>query len=911
MFINKKSIITYLIIAMIATSWFSYVFAAVPVIPVLNNEVSYIRTIETVKNILANTDYELSLEGFQLNLADAFASRQENFLQDLMNKISTRQENWLASFELAKIQKAREDVNKLTFETQRELTDQGVIIELEDPVTGQPYTIKKEGRIITNPDDFLFEEPIQKARDFVYCYLAPWKHFAWENEESWYEELMLFGKQRTSQRVCQQLPFDERQQCDSDKTRDEIKQRLLNGLVRKEHKWATAPPESWYTPAICEQILNSFSCVDTENCFLSKNKQISAGGTHFTKSTKLKDLSPEDKAQVKNTHSTLTSSVAYAKDSTVNELQQAAGNPNNNPGDLERHLLQKIQNIIGQYQTLRQAQYTAGQGIRPEKYLIAFIDEKEGLLTNNQCGSRHYDWTNEELNGRVGDCKGNDIDSFGRPLTMSYNNRGYTDQTFWFDTENVISPAIVLLQKMAASTQAQFDLARMGFKIYPDGVTDGLIQTGNIITDSQNSSVAQILANTGNLTAENLETVTNQIANATKDENKAIINAMVTQTITDVAGGKILTSTLQEETQNKLESTLYSNVDGVTATNLSNAIGPILQKYTNQNIDSGLLNTVSGEVNAEVNNQLDKYYSSINGQVKNVLNNNLGNINNTKLGQISNQLANGVLSKYSKNLGLGVNSLFGSKFNSLLSATSGNQIDSVLLNTLSGGITSYAGGFLNNLSGPATSVLQPVISNLLNNSKGSINSFVTSNLGSTLGGSLTNTAAGLFNNTLTNSLGVGGLVSNLGCSLLSSNMTLLANGCTTGCSGMPISNGAGQQIGCLSQSKANVAPMYEPPVTELPAPWEDASAYAELPPEYSNDWYGEYPPELGQGYYLNRWYKDTNQMYLPQITPTPLSKTGSITFDRILERWFCLEGPPGGTGNWDCTNERDPLNYLP
>ena len=411
-------------------------------------ELTKVLELGNIQNIQMNTDLEISLETFLTNLANTFAVREENFLK---------------TFELAKIEKAREDVNKLTFETQRELTGQGVIAQVKDPVTGEEYSIKKEGRIITNPDDFLFEEPIQKARDFTYCYLAPWKHFSLDsNDKQYCDDLGLEGAECATTKVCELMPFEKPNgiaQCPSDIIRDQIKQQLLSELVRKETSWAKAPPESWYTPAICEKITNSLSCANKGTCFkcdfLSQSCDIKAAD----------ELTNEELKGVEDSHSSLAINIALSENATLQEYQEAMGNTNNDAMSLKRMLKQQIQGIIDQYQTLRQTQYTAGQGIRPEKYLISFTDAKTGS-SDIPCGNRYYSPTDKEFNEGTGDCKELDERFFGRALNMNYKNKAYTDRLFWFDTENIVSPAIVLLQKMAATAMAQFDLAMQGYR-YP------------------------------------------------------------------------------------------------------------------------------------------------------------------------------------------------------------------------------------------------------------------------------------------------------------------------------------------------------------------------------------------------------------------------------------------------------------
>lgn len=432
--------------------------AAVPVV-VFGDYLNTVYNVEELWNIHENTDFELSLETFMYKLFGSLMERQEEFTK---------------TFELAKIEKAREDVNKLMFETQRELTGQGVITNIKDPTTGKDYSIKKEGRIITNPDDFLYEEPIQKARDFAYCYLAPWKHFAWGNDTQYCGDLELEGEECTSQNVCLMMPVtpvvkggSTISQCPSDTIKDAVKQRLLNELVRKEQNWKLAPPESWYTPAICEKVLNSVSCVNTEKCFTGCDL---ISGSCDVKNTN--SLSTEDRAKIYDTHSTLTKSVAYDDNATIYNYQQTISNPNNNPTSLEKILRQRIGSIIAEYQQLRQAQYIAGQGIRPEKFLLGLTDKSENC-------ARYYSVSTGNFEIGSGSCREFDEGFFfGRPLNMNYggDKNAYSDKTFWFDTENITSPAIVLLQKMAAAAQAQFDLAQKAYK-YPADNSEVAITT--------------------------------------------------------------------------------------------------------------------------------------------------------------------------------------------------------------------------------------------------------------------------------------------------------------------------------------------------------------------------------------------------------------------------------------------------
>ncbi len=314
----------------------------------------------------AGTEYELGIE---------------TFMFDLFQSLQKRQEDFTTSFELQKIEKAREDVNKLIYETQRELIDYGAVTAgagILDPVTGVAMIIKKPSRIIHNLDDFLYEEPIQKGRDFIYCYfggdlspgITPWKLFPLGIDET--ESILL---QRS------------------------VRDKLLARIQRKAKFEVTAPSQTWYTEALCERILASFPV--NSDCFEDPSR---AGC--ITKS----EL---------NYNPTLPASLSAIKESrgyfTIHEMSQAILNPNNTVSELFEFVSKRVESIIAQYAGLRYAEYIAGQGLRPERVYLQ------------------------------------DTDTVG------------SGKIYYWDTDYIISPAVILLQKMQAATQAQFDLAQKAF----------------------------------------------------------------------------------------------------------------------------------------------------------------------------------------------------------------------------------------------------------------------------------------------------------------------------------------------------------------------------------------------------------------------------------------------------------------
>lgn len=316
------------------------------------------------------------------------------FQFNLFNAMFTREQDFIKTFELQKIEKAREDVNKLIFEVETELVDQGTIINQPDPLTGAEHIIKKPGRIIHNLDDFIYEEPIQKARDFIYCYFGgdlspsviPWKI----------------------------LPLGDTDPESIAKQRN-LRNYFLSYIQRKSTYPLTAPPEEWYTEEVCAQIMASFPA--TEACFDNPNDPACASVT-----------SSQVLPTLEKSLSRIRTDRGYF---TVDEFVEYATNPNNSEEGIKTTLKYKIDGIIGQISTLRTLEYLAGQGVRSEKVLI------------------------------------------GQPVP------GTTDYYF-FDTEYVISPAVILLQKMQAAAQSQFDLAQNAWVDLDTGTPSSILGNYNL-----------------------------------------------------------------------------------------------------------------------------------------------------------------------------------------------------------------------------------------------------------------------------------------------------------------------------------------------------------------------------------------------------------------------------------------------
>lgn len=436
----------------------------------------------------ANTDFEKSLETFLINL---------------MAQVSARQETFQESYDLAKIMKAREDVNKLIFEAFSELRSEPLLIEFQqinqacgitsgaplptnkpgftsgefpegkclfytqvqeylrsrgleivsqpfnpsglsgpavdksavlgaiergdDPLClygvrtndGQCITIKLEGRIITNPDDFLFEEPVQKARDFLYCYFGPWRHFPWGETQK-----------------------------KSDLMRDNMKNYFLLTVARKLKFTQTAPPPEWYTEARCQIILASMECP------LAAQPQSALASTSIPKDTSAFPVVNRDIACVSRNlvnSPTLTRPLEFIQWSQK-DIHKLVTREENSVGATLQKIQITLQDIISQYQQERQAEYIAGQGIRPEKYLIGWR-----AYTKDEYKQLEDKWA------KGGTYEGNGVI---QP----------TGDWFYFDTGNIISPAVILLDKLQAATQAEFNLAQDAFQApkSPDNSGDAI-----------------------------------------------------------------------------------------------------------------------------------------------------------------------------------------------------------------------------------------------------------------------------------------------------------------------------------------------------------------------------------------------------------------------------------------------------
>ncbi|MBI3305445.1 hypothetical protein HYZ80_03945 [Candidatus Parcubacteria bacterium] len=408
-----------------------------------------------ITHFVANTNFEQSLESFLTS-----------FISTFFGALQLRNEDFQKTLELGKIEAAREDVNKLVFDTLRELKEGalgGVVID--DPaqarsvlkglgiqvppdihsasltcpagafIGGQCVMVKREGRIITNVDHYLYEEPLQKARDYVNCYynLLEWRQAT--NQFATYTKIRL-DPQNPAPAVRDSIIHLDLQ-----------KANFLASLQRSERGLINAPPVSWYrggkvseinwgsitnhaeydklyAAPKCDLILRNISCADAAGgCFpvsyLSDIVPInpSEAASDYYDPGAVNELVNPDFPDAR------TNPAASAEWSW--DLVEKSRNPVNTLGGLEQKVAAAAKRIIAEAAEANKAQLVSGQGVRSQTYLVGWPDQ----------------WAEAD------------------------NLRG---KYYFVDTGSIISPAFILLDKVKAAIQAEFDLAQKAYKYPPE-----------------------------------------------------------------------------------------------------------------------------------------------------------------------------------------------------------------------------------------------------------------------------------------------------------------------------------------------------------------------------------------------------------------------------------------------------------
>ena len=513
----------------------------------------------------------------QLASCTASQNEQEFFTYSLETALQTKQLDEQASRELARVTKAREDVNKLIASTYNELRTQQIAnqfdatgvpdftnvlqtigIAVVDDTTGsapdvdakkaicqagnsilarvsenndnpQCVAITQESRVITNQDDYIYEEGRRKAMDALFCYLGDWRHFPLADftDTRNCEALGLSGDDCNTQKVWQTLgqkvhnsegfyhdvdgtdtkdnPHDDQnvytfcegmrvlgKKCAQDYERDVIKYKTIDNITRKTRTIALAPPQTWYTPGRCA-VINNFLPGTNKN----KTSGEATQGTPSPYTQNIKSLHLVNTNKFTSSFEWInyyfgspfgnptvfkTSNDMNPGESTlISNYEPSTGDENSFPrlmikaGDI-------AQSIIDQTTELRKLQYTSGEGIRDATLRIGWRDYnwKQTTTLGDDPFLEKYDALDYYVREPA---KPNKI---LKPLPCYWNAEQPPEKTegnlcdsavgkpdgldasgatFYFDTDIVLSPVLFIKDKLRSAIQAQFDLARDTFAI--------------------------------------------------------------------------------------------------------------------------------------------------------------------------------------------------------------------------------------------------------------------------------------------------------------------------------------------------------------------------------------------------------------------------------------------------------------
>ena len=429
-----------------------------------------------VVQIDAGTDYERSLE---------------RFLFDLFNTLQRRQEDFTAAFELQKIEKAREDVNKLFQETQEELRGFGLAVfeggvkdqrlsanDGANPQGEPPVIVPITGsRIINDPLEYLNGEPATVARMVAACSI---NYVIWDQAgrnlfsgipgpdefrlsdgegNHWNFFLDALGNTQPKCTYGRQPGNENDRECNADDTKVTINnlRKLKNTIITylySGHSYNIGDNENPFGPddptfgnTFFDGIRDSVDsfppdAADRTEAY-NRVKKLCDGVmanyrsptpltaalqvAHVARATAPYPTVAEAIRMVRNILSlpVLGRTLISSTNATFEEMDAAFVESSSNTLEgLANTVVGQAVGAGGLIAQLHQLNYQIGQGLRPENLYV-----QSTQLT------------------RVPGSPGDDGSQ-----TQIYLN-----------TEYIVSPAVVLLQKMQAATQATFDLAGQGF----------------------------------------------------------------------------------------------------------------------------------------------------------------------------------------------------------------------------------------------------------------------------------------------------------------------------------------------------------------------------------------------------------------------------------------------------------------
>lgn len=431
----------------------------------------------------------------QFDAGTAFESSIIWFLGHLMDALELKRSESTAAYELLKIEKAREDVNKLVQEVQEELTDYGQVLLAVDPrlqddpvciadpancqetndaqrITISPF---KDSRIIHNVYDYLFEEPRERARVYTMCYFNV---LIWD--QAGYLSTLLGDTGFETEPVDPALKKElqqVQQECGGgnigakcsfgDSTLESInnlratRDAILYSLKRSNYyqidfpqiflfgDWAgysdtDDPTLKLYGRADRgEAESKRLALMSLKNCA----PVLSQGTAPVIPDPAIAfhNLTTENVASILPT---LAQAVNERSNVSWNDLRLAKENRNNLDG-VARNIVRDLDRLIDEAEKERELTYLAGQGIRPERLYL-------------------------EVNTRGEQTAFDNFDPISAQVKYQY------------DTGYIISPAVVLLQKMQAANQAMFDLAQKSFLyLDPELTRDNILSRYGVATNDR------------------------------------------------------------------------------------------------------------------------------------------------------------------------------------------------------------------------------------------------------------------------------------------------------------------------------------------------------------------------------------------------------------------------------------------
>ena len=428
----------------------------------------------------------------QFDAGTDFETSILSFLGDLFDKLTTKQLESSAAFELLKVEKAREDVNKLMQEVQEELTDYGIALAVQDyRVSKDPRCLEepstcptanelsispyKQSRIINNVYDYIFEEPREKARVYTMCYF---NLFIWDQagilDDMFGDAGLMGAPQDPPDGLCAiggkdvtpggptKCTYGSKSTRQSINKLRETRDAMLFGLRRANYYQLDYPQiflfGDWMGyPETSNAAIQQYGLAGRGEFDSAEMRKMSLANCIPILADTSTPLLPDPALRFHNVSleqvmavlPSLIEGTAGRPQSTLIELRAVQEDKNNIDG-VARIAISNISRIINETQKERELTYLAGQGIRPERLYL-------------------------ELNNK---------DEAGEPIDPIRGGPGDLIQ-YEYDTGYIVAPAVVLLQKMQAANQAMFDLAQKSFLyLDPERTSLSTLNRYNVVSNA-------------------------------------------------------------------------------------------------------------------------------------------------------------------------------------------------------------------------------------------------------------------------------------------------------------------------------------------------------------------------------------------------------------------------------------------